>query len=390
VDGAILLTHGSVGDIYLLNDRQTGVLDSVSSEEPSLNPPPRLDESDPGKNGKKGVTREIIRTREPVMIPEMKNDARVQTALVERGFKSMIGVPMKIEGSVVGVLYVCDKESHEFSETEKSFLNVLTTQGALAIKKSRLRVEMENSKNRYKSLVQSIPLYLFSKGLDLRFTFVNKKFLESTGKRMDEVLGHTDREIYSAEDAARYQEMDLKVIESRKPLDFEEDHVIPATQEKIRVKCIKTPILNAKSEVVEIQGVFWNITPEKEAQKLEREVRNRYESLVEQSPFGVIVHKHGQINLANTAAAKILNFKSREEILKYNILDLIHEEDRRLASERLEQMLKDETVRPGIKMKMINPASPEKSVLVKVYSRNSKNPEEIQVIIRDLSITELA
>lgn len=375
ISGAVDLTNSDVSDIYLFDQSRTQILHTFTTDKDKRNPPPRMNS---------GVTRRIIESGETVVIPDTMVDTEVNPKVREVGIMSLIGVPMIIEDRVEGVFFVCDRSPRVYSQTESSFLKNLATQGSIALKKARLLEENERSKNRLQSLVESMPFYMFRKNRDHEFTFANSAFLAAIGKPPEEVIGKTDFDLYGKENdnAKKYWEVDEFVFRTKEAKTSREEHFLLAKGQTIWVDCFKTPVLNDQGVVVEIQGVFWDVTQSKELQE-------RYEALVEQSPYGIIVHKNGTICLANSAAMKILNFKGREELLTYQIIDLVHPDSRPLAEERFQKMLRGEPVKPGEELKLINPSSPGKPVRAKVFSRHSGSSGEIQVIIKDLGTMDL-
>jgi GAF domain-containing protein len=140
VSGAIELTNTTTGVIYLISeDGQTA---TRKFHPPGfVHPEPRLHKKDE-------LTRQVIASGEVLTISDIHNDPRVNPVLRDH-FQSMIGVPLKIERKVIGVLYLNDENSHDFTETEISLLLTLATQAAIAIENARL---LEERKQRVKEL----------------------------------------------------------------------------------------------------------------------------------------------------------------------------------------------------------------------------------------------
>ncbi|MBI3468760.1 MAG: PAS domain S-box protein [Planctomycetes bacterium] len=121
----------------------------------------------------------------------------------------------------------------------------------------------------YHSLVESLPMNVFRKDLKSRFTFANQLFCDSLGKLLEEIVGKTDFDFYPSELADKYRGDDRRVAATREPMEAVEEHQKP-TGEKLYVEVRKTPVYDAKGDVVGTQCLFWDVTARMRAE-LERE-----------------------------------------------------------------------------------------------------------------------
>jgi PAS domain S-box-containing protein len=114
----------------------------------------------------------------------------------------------------------------------------------------------------YHSLVEHLPQNMFRKDVRERFTFANQRFCQLLGKRLEEIIGRTDWDFYPPDLAAKYQEDDREVIRTGRSFETVEENVDP-NGEKIYVQVVKTPIRDAKGQVLGTQCIFWDITERK-------------------------------------------------------------------------------------------------------------------------------
>ncbi len=138
VSGAIELTHTTSGVIYLISDDGRSVLDRFKSPPDSFHPDPRM-------KLKNSSTRRVISTGKELVFTSIEKDPSVNPVLVGRVY-SMIAIPLKHGPKVVGVLYLNDKNQHEFTKTEISLLKTMANQAATAIYKRR-QIERHNALN---------------------------------------------------------------------------------------------------------------------------------------------------------------------------------------------------------------------------------------------------
>jgi PAS domain S-box-containing protein len=124
---------------------------------------------------------------------------------------------------------------------------------------------LKQSQALYSSLVESLPQSIFRKDRQGRFTFANNRFCASLGRSMEEIIGHTDGDFFPAELADKYRRDDLRIIESGKSIEMVEEHL---TQEgkRLWVNVVKIPVFDSRGEVVGAQGIFWDVTGQKQAQ----------------------------------------------------------------------------------------------------------------------------
>lgn len=132
VEGAMRLTGTEAGVIHL-----------VSEEGEIIHPlalPPEFAHPVPRFAREEGLTHHIIKTGEPVIITDTSKDDRVNPAVIEKGVKSMVGFPLKLEDKIIGVLYLNDFCSRQFSEREISLLSFLASQ-VVAIQRAQIYEE---------------------------------------------------------------------------------------------------------------------------------------------------------------------------------------------------------------------------------------------------------
>jgi PAS domain S-box-containing protein len=77
------------------------------------------------------------------------------------------------------------------------------------------------SEARLQTFMQYSPSPMFIKDLHGRYVHVNAQFLRAFGFRLEEVLSHSDDEIVSANDAARFKATDALVLSEGKAIEYE-------------------------------------------------------------------------------------------------------------------------------------------------------------------------
>jgi PAS domain S-box-containing protein len=130
----------------------------------------------------------------------------------------------------------------------------------------RAELALRDSEALYHSLVETLPLNVFRKDRQGRFTFANQRFCQTTGRPLEELLGKTDYDFYPAHLADKYRRDDQAVMEQRTNLDLIEEHQAPAGDKRY-VQVLKTPVYDSRGDVIGTQAFFWDVTDRKRAEE---------------------------------------------------------------------------------------------------------------------------
>ena len=84
----------------------------------------------------------VVMSGEPIVVADLaedtRYDARHKQAAIELGFHAFLGVPLRTEGRIIGVLNVYTKQRRRFSADEIALLSSFADQASLAIERDRL------------------------------------------------------------------------------------------------------------------------------------------------------------------------------------------------------------------------------------------------------------
>jgi PAS domain S-box-containing protein len=116
------------------------------------------------------------------------------------------------------------------------------------------------------SLVDNVPLNIYRIDKERRLTFVNKQYCETIAKPSYDVLGKRAADLYPPDLARIYDADDEKVLSKGLVVSQEEPHEPPGKR-RIVVHVIKTPIYDPSGQITGLQGVFWDVSPERAAQE---------------------------------------------------------------------------------------------------------------------------
>ncbi len=103
----------------------------------------------------RGFAGRVAATREPVIIPDLDNSPVevVNPLMREKRVRSLLGVPLVVEGAVTGVLHVGTLAPREFREGDVELLQLVADRVALAIERSQLAVQGQIAETLQRSLM---------------------------------------------------------------------------------------------------------------------------------------------------------------------------------------------------------------------------------------------
>ena len=180
----------------------------------------------------------------------------------------------------------------------------------------RTEEALRQSEALYHSLVETLPLQVWRKDRESRFTFGNQRFCEALGHPLLEVIGKTDFDFYPSKLAEKYRGDDAGVLATGMTLDTTEDHVT-LKGEQLHVQVVKVPLFDAHGEIVGIQGIFWDVTERLRLQEALRQSEALYHSLVETVPLGLWrKDRDGRFTFANQRICELFGSPLSEIIGK--------------------------------------------------------------------------
>ncbi len=108
----------------------------------------------------RGFAGRVAATRQPVIIADLDNSPVevVNPLMREKGVRSLLGVPLIVEGRVVGVLHVGTLTPRDFQKGDVELLQLVADRVALSIERSRLVVQGQIAQTLQRSfLPRSLP-----------------------------------------------------------------------------------------------------------------------------------------------------------------------------------------------------------------------------------------
>lgn len=179
---------------------------------------------------------------------------------------------------------------------------------------------LQDKEAHLRTLVQTIPDLIWLKDINGVYVTCNKTFEQFFGSTLDEIVGKTDYDYVSKELADFFRENDLKAIEAGCPVINEEWITYASDGHQALLETIKTPMYDAKGNVIGVLGIGRDITDRNKADERLRESELKYRTLIESMPDGIYRSTpDGKFVEVNQAMVKILGYDDKDDLMKIDI-----------------------------------------------------------------------
>ncbi len=238
------------------------------------------------------------------------------------GFESKI---YRKDGSIIWISENCHARRSSAGE-------LLYYEGTVEDITQRKQTEehLKNSEALYHSLVETIPQPIYRKDTQGKFTFANQHFCNFMGKTLEQLVGKSDFDFFPMELAEKYRRDEWHVLETGQPVAVVEEVQVPG-KERMIIQTVKTPLHDSSGRIIGLQGMFFDITKQRQMEENVRSSEALYHSLVETIPQNIFRKDlDGHYTFVNRQFCKTLG-KPREEVIGKTIFDFLPEN---LAKER--------------------------------------------------------
>lgn len=145
---------------------------------------------------------------------------------------------------------------------------------------------LREAESSYLALIDSLPLCMLIKDSNGKRTIANRRYLELHEKKLEDVVGKTDADLFPPNLAAKYTLDDQKVLGTGEILHGTEEY------RTVNGKClwierIKCPLRDAGGRITGIQLLFWDITDKREAEQALDKERYLLQTLLETIPDAI-------------------------------------------------------------------------------------------------------
>ncbi len=141
-----------------------------------------------------GLTSRILSQKQSVVVPDITEESAMDTRVIfAEGIRSLVATPLTTENKIVGILYVDDYKPRIFTKRDISILELLATQATIAIKKAKIREQLQQNNQKLKQTMDYLQNVLDNSADMIITTDIENNVVEFN-KGAQEILGYTQNE----------------------------------------------------------------------------------------------------------------------------------------------------------------------------------------------------
>jgi PAS domain S-box-containing protein len=206
--------------------------------------------------------------------------------------------------------------------------------------------QLEDQLHRFSLLLAAVPDFIYHFNLEGRFTYINQALLDLWQKTSEEAVGKNFHELdYPPDLAERLQRQIQEVITTRRVVKDETPYTSAFGSRTYEY--IFFPLLRDDGEVEAVAGTTRDITDRKNAEEALRQSEERFRQFAENSVdvFWIVNAETRELEYLNPVYEKV--WGEPRDVLMTDFrhgLELVHPEDKAVASAILPRVLRGDTV----------------------------------------------
>lgn len=266
----------------------------------------------------------IATTREPdtLKVNEEHGPLKETAAISRNRLQVVYGVPLLLEGEVLGVAHMGSRTAPDFSPADKQLFRAmaqratsLIAQAQLVAREQDTHQQAQRALAKLDALLAASPVGIAFLDRQLRYLRVNEAMAESNGRPAKEHLGRSLQEVIP-ELSPQLLPTLQQVLETGQPVTGME-LVAPGegpAERRRQFLGSYFPVRTPEGEILGVGAMVMEITERKRAQRELSRRAAEVETILESIPEAVYVGGMGGIHRANKVALEQLGFRSVEEM----------------------------------------------------------------------------
>ena len=338
LDTAIRLSGMDSGGIYLV-DQKSGDLDLSCSS---------------GLSG--GFVREIthipgdsasarmVFTRKNIYSTYPALEVPHKGARAEEGLRAIAILPVLHKERVIACFNLASHALDSIPEQSRSILEAITSIIGNSIARIQAEEALQQSENRYRSIVENQTEFVCRFTPDGNLTFVNDAYCRYFGLKREECIGKRQSVVIPPDDALRMR-AHIKALTPKNPVG-ELRHRIVMPDGRIRwQRWSDRAIFDKTGHVVEYQSVGRDITDVITTEDALRDSEEKYRTLIERANDSIVIVQDSIVRFANRRLGELWGGPV-EEIIGRPLTDFVHPDAMQEVLERYKQRMAGGTPPP--------------------------------------------
>jgi len=252
------------------------------------------------------------------------------------------GVPLFYEGSVEDV--TARKEAEKAVRRAHDELEARVDQRTAALaeanralsseiaERQQMQAQLAHALHERENIMETVPDILFRLDLTGRLVQWNRKMETITGLSPEELQDRPSVELFPASDRDAIMQAIMQAFQTG--YAEVEGHLLGREGALVLHQFQGVPLRDAGGQVIGLTGTGRDITESRRQQAALAESEQRYRSLVEHSPEGIVVYSDTRLVYLNRAAVRLFGAEAPEQLLGRSVLDVVHPDWRDEARER--------------------------------------------------------
>ncbi len=230
-----------------------------------------------GNPRSRGVAVEAFKKQKPFLvndISEIEQDLseRSQEFVKKMGTQSFLCVPIVYENESLGLIIVDNIESEKtLARSDMNLLMGVASQTAISMANAISFQKLQESEEKYRTILESIEEGYFQVDLAGNFTFVNDALCKILGYSHEELRSMNNREYTNSEISARMYKAFNEIYRTGKPANIIDYQIIRKDGGRRDLEISASLLNNSAGEPVGFRGVVRDVTERKQAEAMHRE-----------------------------------------------------------------------------------------------------------------------
>jgi PAS domain S-box-containing protein len=207
---------------------------------------------------------------------------------IHQGYQSIALIPLRDEDKVMGLLQLNAKPRGFFSPELIDILETMAASIGTELTRRKSKARLYNKRQFLTELIEAVPLPVFAKNLEGRYTICNRRFEEFLGCSKDAILGKSVFDTAPPDLAKIYHEQDLKLLHASAHKQQVYEAKVSVKEEGLRdVIFHKANIKDASGQISGLIGVITDVTDEKAVKQALLETEQRFKLATHGTGIGI-------------------------------------------------------------------------------------------------------